>query len=214
MIRCCCKSRSSMNPGVFVAVLAGALIPIFSGLNARSEDPKPATPAAADAAQKDIYSFTPNLINGAPHRLENYRGEVILVVNVASKCGLTPQYEALQALYESRADKGFVILAFPANNFLNQEPGTNEQIAAFCTAEYGVTFPVFEKISVKGEDIDPLYAMLTSQPEPIGGEIRWNFDKFLINREGKIVARFSPKTTPDDAEFTKTIDALIAEPQS
>ncbi len=214
MTRCCCKSRSSMSPTLLTAVMVGALVPIFSTINARPEDPKPATPAAADAAQKDIYSFTPNLITGAPHRLENYRGEVILVVNVASKCGLTPQYEALQALYESRADKGFVILAFPANNFMNQEPGSNAEIAAFCTAEYGVTFPVFEKISVKGDDIDPLYAMLTSQPEPIGGEIRWNFDKFLINREGKIVARFGPRTSPNDPEFTKTIDALIAEPQS
>ncbi|MBL0921403.1 MAG: glutathione peroxidase [Phycisphaerales bacterium] len=153
-----------------------------------------------------------NLVSGTPQRLENYRGDVILIVNVASKCGMTPQYKDLQALFEAKKDQGLTILAFPANNFMNQEPGSNEDIAAFCEREYGVTFPVFEKISVKGEDIHPLYAMLTAQPEPVGGEIKWNFDKFLVNREGKVVARFGPRTKPSDAEFARTVDRLLAEP--
>lgn len=209
MTTCCaCKS-----PGIAI-LTATALVTAITGFSAAlaRQDPKPATPAATEEAPVDIFGFTPNLITGAPDRLENYRGEVILIVNVASKCGMTPQYKELQELFAARQKDGFVILAFPANNFMGQEPGTNEEIAEFCTKEYGVTFPVYEKISVKGEDIHPLYAMLTALPEPVGGEIKWNFDKFLVNREGQVVARFGPRTKPSDAEFMKAVDRLIAEP--
>lgn len=206
--RCACKS-----PGIAI-LAAAAIMPAITGFSvaAARQDPKPATPAASQENPVDIFGFTPNLITGAPDRLENYRGEVILIVNVASECGLTLQYKELQALFAARQQDGFTILAFPANNFLGQEPGTNEEIAAFCAKEYGVTFPVYEKISVKGEDIHPLYKMLTELPEPVGGEIKWNFDKFLVNREGRVVARFGPRTPPSDAEFMKTVDRLIAEP--
>jgi len=205
---CACKSPT------FAILAAAAIVAAAAGLSGAitEQDPKPATPAASEETPVDIFGFTPNLITGAPDRLENYRGDVILIVNVASQCGMTPQYKDLQALFAARQKDGFVILAFPANNFMGQEPGTNKEIAAFCEKEYSVTFPVYEKISVKGEDIHPLYKMLTGLPEPVGGEIKWNFDKFLVNREGQVVARFGPRTPPSDAEFMKTVDRLIAEP--
>jgi glutathione peroxidase len=149
------------------------------------------------------------------------------VVNVASECGLTPQYEALQTLYEEKKDDGLVILGFPANNFGGQEPGTNEEIKAFCESEYEVAFPMFAKISVRGDDKHELYQWLTGQPGPskddddgeaaetagfggVGGEIAWNFTKFLIGPDGKPVARFEPRTRPDDLNVTTRIDELLA----
>ena len=151
-----------------------------------------------------------NLIDGRVKNLADYHGRVVMMVNVASRCGMTPQYEGLQALYEQRKEAGFVILGFPANNFGGQEPGTNEEIVEFCTGEYGVTFPMFEKISVKGEDQHSLYEQLASQPEPIGGDPEWNFTKFLVDRSGRIVARFGPRTEPTDSAMGAKIDELLA----
>ena len=143
-----------------------------------------------------MLSYEVKRIDGSTQNLADYKGKVVMLVNVASKCGLTPQYTGLQALYEKYQGKGFEILGFPANNFRGQEPGTDEEIAAFCDANYNVSFPLFSKISVKGEDIHPLYADLTGQPEPIGGEVQWNFQKYLFNRDGEVVAKFAPMTTP------------------
>ena len=148
-------------------------------------------------------------IEGKDVPLTEFDGKVRLIVNVASKCGNTPQYEALEALYEQYKDKGFTILGFPANNFGGQEPGTDEEIAQFCTLTYGVQFPMFSKISVAGEDKHPLYEYLTSQPEPFGGEIGWNFQKFLVDREGKVVRRFGSKKPPLDPDVTSAIESLL-----
>ena len=152
-----------------------------------------------------------NRLDGTPEKLESYKGRVVLMVNVASKCGLTPQYEALEALYEERKDFGLVVLGFPANNFAGQEPGTNAEIAEFCSSTYGVKFPMFEKIDVIGEDANPLYKQLAAQPEPIGGEPKWNFTKFLVNRAGEVVARFEPRVAPDDEKLLEAIERLLAE---
>ncbi|MGO8815354.1 MAG: glutathione peroxidase [Terriglobia bacterium] len=157
-----------------------------------------------------LFDFTLPLIDGDPTPLANYKGKVILLVNVASKCGFTPQYTALESLYEKYKDHGFVILGFPANNFGAQEPGTNAEIKRFCSTKYSVTFPMFSKISVKGDDTAPLYQYLTEKANPaVAGEIRWNFTKFLVDRNGHIVARFEPKTTPDSPEVVAEVEKLL-----
>lgn len=147
-------------------------------------------------------------INGEQTSLEEFKGKVILVVNVASKCGLTSQYEGLEALYREYKERSFTIVAFPANNFLNQEPGSNEEIAMFCKTNYDVSFPLMKKVSVKGKDQHPLYLYLTKH-SPFSGKIRWNFDKFLLNKEGEVVARFSPRTKPFNKKLVKEIDSLL-----
>jgi len=143
---------------------------------------------------------------GEPAELEDWRGQVALVVNVASKCGLTPQYEGLQALYGELKDDGFVILAFPSNDFMGQEPGTHAEIREFCSANYGVTFPMFEKVKVKGRNKGEIYAWLTSTglEEPT-----WNFTKYLVGRDGKIISRFAPRTKPDDREMAAAIRSAL-----
>jgi glutathione peroxidase len=148
-------------------------------------------------------------LDGQEEDLSAYRGKVVLVVNVASRCGLTPQYKGLQAMYERYQDKGFEVLGFPANDFMGQEPGTDAEIAEFCEANYGVTFPVFSKITVKGEDMHPLYREITSSPEPIGGEVVWNFQKYLVDRNGDLVAKFGPRTTPEDETLVQQVEALL-----
>jgi glutathione peroxidase len=148
-------------------------------------------------------------ITGQPATLENFKGKVVLIVNVASECGFTPQYEGLEALYRNYKDKDFVIIGFPANNFGGQEPGTNEQILNFCTTKYDVTFPMMSKISVKGNDKHPLFIYLTEK-SPITGEIKWNFSKFLLDRNGKLVARYPSEVTPQDKSITTKIDSLLS----
>jgi glutathione peroxidase len=166
--------------------------------------------ASALYAATGFYSFTLNSIDGKPAPLANYKGKVVLVVNVASQCGYTPQYSALESIYEKYKDKGFVILGFPANNFGAQEPGTNEEIKTFCTRKYSVTFPMYSKISVKGDDQAPLYAYLTKDTGAgISGDIKWNFTKFLIDRNGKVVQRFEPAVTPDSKEVTGAIEKQL-----
>ncbi len=166
-------------------------------------------------AGSGVYSFTLNSIDGKPAPLADYKGKVVLIVNVASQCGYTPQYSALESIYEKYKDQGFVILGFPANNFGAQEPGTNEEIKTFCTRKYSVTFPMYAKISVKGSDQAPLYAYLTKETGAgIAGDIKWNFTKFLVDRDGKVVQRFESAVTPDSKEVTggdrkaaETVDA-------
>jgi glutathione peroxidase len=166
--------------------------------------------AGSGLAANGIYGFTLNSIDGKPAPLADYKGKVVLVVNVASQCGYTPQYSALEATYEKYKDKGFVILGFPANNFGAQEPGTNEEIKTFCTRKYSVTFPMYAKISVKGADQAPLYAYLTNDTAPnLRGEIKWNFTKFLVDRNGKVVQRFEPAVTPDSKEMIAAIEGQL-----
>src|SRR6202050_185479 len=161
-------------------------------------------------AASGIYSFTLNSIDGKPAPLADYKGKVVLIVNVASQCGYTPQYTALEAIYEKYKDQGFVILGFPANNFGAQEPGTNEEIKTFCTRKFSVTFPMYSKISVKGADQAPLYTYLTKETGTgIAGDIKWNFTKFLVDREGKVIQRFEPAVTPDSKEVTAAIEKQL-----
>jgi glutathione peroxidase len=179
----------------------------------------------------NIYDFSVKRIDGKPTTLADYKGQVLLLVNVASKCGLTPQYDALEKVYEKYHGKGFEVLGFPANEFGAQEPGTNTEIQEFCRANFGVKFPMFEKIVVKGAGQHPLYQFMTdTKPQAqlsAGGnafeeklkgyglartqkqDILWNFEKFLANREGKIIARFAPDVTPDDPMITKAIEAAL-----
>ena len=149
-------------------------------------------------------------IDGKETSLKAYQGKVILIVNVASRCGLTPQYKALEATYEKYKDKGFVILAFPCNQFNGQEPGTNEEIKEFCSTKYSVTFPLFDKIDVNGPNRHALYVALAGPESPYPGDIKWNFGKFLVSRDGKILKRFEPRTVPDAPEVTAAIESALA----
>jgi len=161
-------------------------------------------------AGSGVYGFTLNSIDGKPAPLADYKGKVVMIVNVASQCGYTPQYSALETIYEKYKDQGFVILGFPANNFGAQEPGTNEEIKTFCTRKYSVTFPMYSKISVKGADQAPFYAYLTKETGTgIAGDIKWNFTKFLVDRDGKVVQRFEPAVTPDSKEVTAAIEKQL-----
>jgi glutathione peroxidase len=156
-------------------------------------------------------SFTMKSLDGKDVDLGQYEGKVVLMVNVASKCGLTPQYEQLQALHEKYADDGLAVLGFPCNQFLGQEPGTAEQIQEFCRVNYGVSFDMFAKVEVNGDGACDLYKTLTAlDTEPVGpGEISWNFEKFVVGRSGEVVARFSPRTKPDDPELVKVIEGEL-----
>lgn len=147
-------------------------------------------------------------IDGHDSTLSAFKGKAVLMVNVASKCGHTPQYKGLEALYEKYKAQGLVVVGFPANNFGAQEPGTNTEIKEFCSTRYAVTFPMMSKISVKGDDIHPLYAWLTQQ-SPFPGEIKWNFGKFLLDKEGTVVARFAPETEPLDSQVVSKVAAVL-----
>ena len=158
-----------------------------------------------------IYDIPVNTISGEPTTLESLRGKAVLVVNVASKCGATPQYTALEQLQEQYGERGFSVVGFPCNQFNGQEPGTSEEIATFCSTTYGVTFPLFEKIEVNGENRHPVYAELTKTADADGnaGDIGWNFEKFLVSPEGEVVARFRTPTQPDDEQVVKAIEAVL-----
>jgi len=157
-----------------------------------------------------VEDLTVKDIDGKDTPLKNYQGKVLLIVNVASKCGLTPQYSGLEALQKKYEAKGFTVLGFPCNQFMGQEPGTNEQIKQFCTSKYNVTFPMFDKIEVNGPNRAPLYVALAGKDSPFPGDIKWNFGKFLIGRDGKIIKRFEPRTTPESPEVTAAIEAALA----
>ena len=167
----------------------------------------------SDVKVAPALNFVMKDIDGKVVNLARYQGKAILMVNVASKCGYTPQYAGLEKLYEKYKAKGLVILGFPANEFMQQEPGTNAEIKTFCTGKYNVTFPMFSKIVVKGEGVNPLYKYLTSKEtdEKFAGDITWNFNKFLLDRSGAVVARFDSKVTPDSTELVAAIEAALAE---
>ncbi len=158
-----------------------------------------------------VYDFSPKSIDGAETPLSSYKGKVVLILNVASKCGFTPQYKSLEALYERYREQGFEVLGFPANNFMQQEPGTNEEIKQFCSRKYNVSFPMFSKISVKGDDQYPLYRYLTdtAQNPKTGGEIKWNFTKFLVDRNGAVIARFEPSVDPLTPGVTQAVESAL-----
>lgn len=173
------------------------------------ETPKKESPVQPKVESPYVLDFTMDRIDGTPEKLEDFKGKVVLIVNVASKCGYTRQYAGLESLYQQHKDDGLVVLGFPANNFKGQEPGSNEEIAKFCTSEFNVTFPLFAKISVLGDDQHPLYKKLSAQAAPIGGDPKWNFTKFLVDRSGNVVARYEPATTPDDPALTSKLDELL-----
>jgi glutathione peroxidase len=162
-------------------------------------------------AASSVLDFTLKNIDGKPAPLSAYKGKVLLMVNVASKCGFTPQYKGLQGLYDKYKDQGLVVIGFPANNFMGQEPGTDEEIKSFCSTKYNVTFPIYSKISVKGDDKVPLYQYLTDKGAnpATGGEIQWNFTKFLVDRNGKVIQRFEPRVTPESAEMIAAIEKAL-----
>src|SRR6266849_2633012 len=157
-------------------------------------------------AASSVHEFSLPSIDGAPAPLSAYKGKVALIVNVASQCGYTPQYAGLEKLYEKYKGKGFAVLGFPANNFGAQEPGTNAEIKTFCSRNYHVTFPMYSKISVAGDDKAPLYNYLTSTG---GGEVKWNFTKFLVGRDGKVISRFESNVTPESADLMNAVEKAL-----
>ncbi len=167
--------------------------------------------AIANEATKELLDLSARRLGGSEEPLSHYRGEVLLIVNTASECGYTPQYAGLQTLYERYREKKFNVLGFPSNDFGEQEPGDDRQIGAFCKSNYGVEFPMFSKVRVLGADAHPVYAYLTSLPEPIGGPVEWNFQKYLVDRNGKVVARFESETEPDDPALVAALERLLSE---
>ena len=158
-----------------------------------------------------VHDISVNTLSGQPASIGEHAGKALLIVNVASKCGLTPQYTALQQIYDRYRDRGFAVLGFPCNQFGGQEPGSADQIEEFCSLNYGVSFPMFEKVDVNGPDRHPLYAQLTRTADVEGhdGDIRWNFEKFLISPDGEIVARYSPMVVPDDPTLVADIERVL-----
>jgi glutathione peroxidase len=162
------------------------------------------------AQSTSLYDIPLKDIDGKATSLKKHQGNVLLIVNVASRCGYTPQYKGLEALQKKYKDKGFTVLGFPCNDFGAQEPGTNSEIKEFCDKTYSVTFPLFDKLHVKGPEQHPLYAALTGKDSPFPGDIKWNFNKFLISKDGKILKRFESKVTPESEEMTHAIEAALA----
>jgi len=180
---------------------------LFSDKSAQADTP---------TTERSVLDFTMRSIDEKEVPLSTYRGKVLLIVNVASRCGNTKQYEGLQKLYEIYRERGFEVLGFPANNFLGQEPGTNVDIKEFCSTKYGVTFPMFSKISVKGGDQHPLYRFLTSDSTnpKYSGSVKWNFQKYLINRDGEVIAKFAPGDEPMSADVVSAIEAALKQKAS
>ncbi|MCB1168913.1 MAG: glutathione peroxidase [Leptospiraceae bacterium] len=156
-----------------------------------------------------LYDLSAKTISGEEKPLKDYQGKVTLVVNVASKCGLTPQYEGLEALYRKYKDQGFQILGFPCNQFMGQEPGTEEEIQQFCSTKYDVSFDLFSKVDVNGSGRHPVYQFLAGEGAKFPGDISWNFEKFLINEQGDVIQRFSPRTTPEDKELVQSVESAL-----
>ncbi len=191
-----------MRPGAW---LAGALVTALAGSTPCA---CPAATAAAGHATHSLYDFTVRTAAGGTQSLGEYRGKTVLLVNTASHCGYTPQYAALESLYRRYRDRGFVVLAFPANNFFHQEPGSDAEIQKFCSLKYDVTFPVFAKLSVRGKDKAPLYVWLT-RDSPFPGEIGWNFNKFVIAPDGRVLARFGAGTDPLSKPVTDVVEGAL-----
>jgi glutathione peroxidase len=194
-----------------ITLLAIAILIITSATLALTRANRTTTNESVKMIEKSVLEFTMKDIDGKDVKLDEYRGKVLLLVNVASRCGYTPQYEGLEGIYKKYQEQGLVVMGFPANNFLGQEPGTNEEIKTFCKTKYNVSFPMFAKISVKGDDIHPLFRFLTSKdtdPE-FSGDISWNFNKFLVDRSGKIVNRFETKEKPESPKIAAAIESAL-----
>ncbi len=189
-----------------LALLLAAAALLYFATGARAASGK----APAPRTEATVYGFTLPLNDGTLKPLKDFEGMVLLIVNTASKCGFTPQYEGLQRLYETYKDRGLVVLAFPSNDFLGQEPGSDAEIAAFCRLKYGVTFPVFQKSRVKGKEMNPLFRFLT-EASGFEGAVTWNFNKFLVDRKGRVVARFGSRTAPLDEDLVKAVEAVLAQ---
>lgn len=199
-------SRALLGIILGLGVLAGCGSTYLFGLGSAQAGQEGPLMAAKTTS---LYDFTMNDIDGKPVNLSQYKGKVLLLVNTASFCGNTPQYSDLQAMYEQYNEEGFEILAFPANNFGQQEPGSNQEIKSFCFTKYSLTFPLFSKISVKGSDKHPLYQYLTEQ-SPFPGEVEWNFQKYLVDRSGNIIGRFHHRTKPLAPEIVKEVERVLA----
>ena len=158
----------------------------------------------------NVHDFSVKTIDGRDVKLGEYKGHPLLIVNVASKCGYTPQYKSLESTYRKYKEQGLVVLGFPCNQFGGQEPGTNEEIKSFCSSKYDVTFPLFDKLNVKGAEQHPLYTALSGKDSPFPGDVKWNFGKFLIDRDGKVAARFEPGAQPDSDKVTKAVEAALS----
>lgn len=184
-------------------IVAAILVMVFAFVVARKSFAQ-----EAPAPDKSVYDFTVKDIDGKDVPLSQYKGKTLLIVNTASRCGFTPQYEGLEALYKEYKDKGFEVLAFPANNFMGQEPGSNEEIKSFCSLKFHTTFPLFSKISVAGKDMAPLYVYLTKE-SPFKGNITWNFNKFLVDKQGRVVARYTSKTKPQDEALVAKLKEIL-----
>lgn len=200
------KMQKPMKKMLIIAVLS---VGVVSGIYALITGKDKITYDAK--GDKTVYQFTMNKLDGKPKPLADYKGKVLVIVNTASKCGLTPQYADLEKFYDEYKDKGVEVLGFPANDFLKQEPGTNSEIGEFCQKNYGVSFDMFEKISVKGKEIHPLYQFLTSKSlnGSVDAAVSWNFQKFLINKKGEVVASFSPHTTVLEKEVLDAVNAEL-----
>jgi glutathione peroxidase len=195
----------------YIALLALVVVIIATVTIALTWDGGDPLKEGETMAEKSVLDFTMKSIDGDDVKLDAYSGKVLMLVNVASKCGYTPQYQGLESVYKKYKEQGLVVMGFPANNFFWQEPGTDQEIKMFCSTKYNVTFPMFAKISVKGDKIHPLYKFLTSKqtnPE-FGGSISWNFNKFLIDRTGKVVARFSSKDVPESEKVVQAIEQAL-----
>ena len=197
---------SSRLVWTLLVVLGLASLAVLAVRFAAAKKPEPVK--GAPAVSHTLHDFEMKRIDGKPEKLSAWKGKTVLVVNTASKCGLTPQYEGLEKLYETYKDRDFVVLGFPANDFMGQEPGTNDEIAQFCKLKYDVSFPMYSKISVKGKEMDPLYTWLTTGSGH-DGDIEWNFAKFLVGPDGKVIARFHPKTAPNDPALVSKIEASL-----
>ncbi len=194
-----------MNIKIIITIMAALFGITFSGNKSTAQDI-----SKEELSEKaNVYKYKVLNIDKEEVALSDYKGKVLLIVNVASKCGFTPQYKGLEKIYRKYKPQGFEILAFPCNDFKNQEPGTNEEIKNFCSVNYDVTFPLFDKISVKGENKAPLYKMLTDNPVTGKSEVRWNFEKFLIDKNGNVVKRFRSPTKPDSTKITSAIEELL-----
>jgi len=200
------KIKSFMKILLLAGVPALLAYPLISGAQQKSYEGDNAVTKTASS----VYDFEVKRIDGTMQKISDYAGRVLLIVNTASKCGLTPQYAGLQSIYEKYNAQGFEILAFPANNFLWQEPSTDKEIQSFCSGKYHVSFPLFSKISVKGGDQHPLYKYLTAESE-VKGPVKWNFQKYLVDRKGNLLAVFHPKVEPDDARLLSIVEKALAQ---
>ena len=199
---------------LFVCLSALLLLSATSAPAAETTSPQAAVAVTSptktnEKPMKTVYDFTLKNIDGKEVSLADYKGKVLLIVNVASKCGFTGQYDGLEKIYDQYRDRGVVVLGFPANNFMGQEPGTDAEIKEFCSTKFDVSFPMFSKISVKGDDIHPLFQFLTSGD--FAGDVSWNFNKFVIGRDGRVVARFGSRTKPEDKDLVAALDKALAE---